>query len=60
MKKVLTTNEQRIMLKLATAINILPEGGKQYLLGYAECAAAMAQAKRQDTGQDKPDAERAN
>lgn len=57
---MLTSNEQRIMLKLATAINILPEGGKQYLLGYAECAAALAQAKRQDTGQDKPDAERAN
>ena len=56
----MSVEEQRIARKIAQALDILPEGGKQYLLGYAECAAALAQAKRQDTGQDKPDAERAN
>lgn len=57
---MLTTKEQRIVRKIAQAISILPDGGKQYLLGYAECAAALAQAKAEDTGQKQPDAEQAN
>ena len=52
----MSAEEQRIARKIAQAMDILPERERGYLLGYAECAAALAKAKPQeDTGQQPDD-----
>ncbi|WP_306542067.1 hypothetical protein [Acidaminococcus intestini] len=40
----MSTEEKTIAWTLAEAVKILPDGKREYLLGYAEGVAAMAEA----------------
>lgn len=47
----MSAEEKKIMESLAQAVKALPEGKRDYLLGYAEGVAAMAEARK--TEQDE-------
>jgi hypothetical protein len=46
----MTDAERRIAESLATALELLPDSKKEFLLGYAEGVAAMAARREADNG----------
>ena len=44
----MSENEKKLAQSLATALETLPDSKKEFLLGYAEGVAAMAEKKSQE------------
>lgn len=51
----MSEQEKKIGEKLASAFDKLPDGKKEFLLGYAEGVAAMAESKNPQDDEDKND-----
>ena len=53
--EVMSTEDETIAKTLAEAISALPDGKREYLIGYAEGVAAMAEAAKERTnGETEP------
>lgn len=49
--RLLDDKEKKLSESLMRAVTLLPEGKRDYLMGYADGVAAMAEAAREKTGE---------